>query len=100
MSSSELYYTPPPIAAFMEMKAKAMELWKEVDTDNDKFGYASEKIGRIEPIGNVGDNFMYMVAMFDMDNQVLLANKLSQETRKEVRDRMVAGGNPPSLIVF
>jgi len=97
---SDLYYTPPPIDAFMEVKAKAIELWKEVDSDNDKYGYASSKINRIELIGNVGDNFMYMVGMFDPGNQALLAEKLSEETRKEIRDRMIAGGTPPSMNPF
>lgn len=81
---SELYYTPPTDEQFNELKEGAMELWKEVDTDNDKFGYASGKIGRIKDIQNVGDNFMYMVAMFDQGNQVLLSRKLTDETKQAV----------------
>lgn len=82
------------------MKNACMELWKIVDHDNDKYGYATGKINRIKDIENVQDNFMYMVAMFDINNQKLLARMLSMETRQSVRDRMIDGGNPPEYIVF
>mgnify|MGYP001563554902 CR=1 FL=1 len=95
-----LYYTPPIDDQFKELKKEAIELWKKVDTDNDKFGYATSKISRIKDIQNVGDNFMYMVAMFDSGNQRLLAGKLSPETKTAVRDRMIAGGQPDYLIYF
>ena len=98
--TSKLYYIPPTDEQFNELKEKAIELWKEVDTDNDKYGYASEKIGRIKDIKNVEDNFMYMVAMFDMYNQRKLIQKLSKETKEAVRERMIDGGNPPNYIAF
>ena len=84
------YYTPPKDEQFAELKAKAIEIWKTYD---NQFGYADEKINRIKDIGNVGDNFMFIVAMFDSDNQSRLADKLSQDTRDAVRERMIAGGN-------
>jgi len=43
---------------------------------------------------------MYIVAMFDVDNQTLLANRLTNETRKAIRDRMIDGGSPEYLIAF
>ncbi len=97
---TQLYYTPPTDEQFNELKEKAMELWKEVDSDNDKFGYATEKINRIKDIENVSDNFMYMVAMFDQGNQALLAYKLSEDTRKEIRERMIDGGMELYYIPF
>ncbi len=97
---SKLYYTAPSDSIFDEVKEKCIELWKEVDTDNDEFGYASEKIGRIKNINNVSDNLMYMVAMFDNYNHEKLATKLSPNARKEIRDRMIDGGNPSYLIHF
>ena len=95
-----LYYTPPTGEQFNELKEKAIELWKQIDTDNDKYGYATEKINRIKDMDNISNNFMYIVAMFDQNNQRKLAEKLSEETRKEVRDKMIDGGNPDYLIVF
>lgn len=100
MNSAKLYYTPPETELFNECKEACMELWKEVDTDNDKYGYATEKINRIKDIENVGDNFMYMVAMFDSTNQHLLAQKLGYDCRTAIRERMIDGGNPAFLIPF
>jgi hypothetical protein len=77
-----------------------MELWKEVDTDNDRYGYASEKINSIKNIQNVGDNFMYMIAMFDHLNHRKLTQKLTETAREEIRNRMIDGGNPSYLIPF
>lgn len=91
---SNLYYIPPTSRQFEELKAKAIEVWSEYDNE---FGYVDEKVGQIKDIGNIRDNFMFIVAMFDTPNQAKLARKLSSETRKAVRDRLVAGGTPPGL---
>ena len=93
----KLYYTPPTDKQFNELKEKALEIWKTYD---NAYGYVSEKIGRIKDIKNIGDNFMYMVAMFDPVNQGKLAEKLSEETREAVRERMIDGGTPPEHIKF
>jgi len=97
---ARLYYTPPTEEQFNEVKEKSMELWKEVDTDNDKYGYISGKINAIKDIKNVQDNFMYMIAMFDINNQGKLAEKLSDETRLAIRERMIDDGNPEEYIPF
>lgn len=97
---SELYYTPPEDDIFNEVRDEAIELWREVDTDNDQYGYASGKINRIKDLENVQDNLMYIVAMFDMGNQEILANRLSTAARQAIRERMVAGGSPEMYIVF
>lgn len=94
---TKLYYTPPTDNIFNELKEKAIELWS---TMGDEPSYSQEKIGRIKEIRNIRDNFMYVVAMFDINNQRKLAETLSEETRKEVRDRMIGGGNPDYLIPF
>ena len=100
MNEPKLYYTPPTDEQFEEVKINAMELWHEVDSNNDEFGYATEKVNAIKDIGNIKDNFMFMVAMFDIHNQALLANKLSPETRTAIRERMIDGGNDPIYIAF
>ena len=94
---TKLYYTPPTDEQFNELKEKAIEIWSVM---GDEPSYSQEKIGRIKDILNVQDNFMYMVAMFDHNNQGKLAAKLTDETRKAVRDRMVDGGQPEYLIPF
>ncbi len=92
-----LYYEPPTDEQFEELKSKAIEIWEGYD---DRFGYASSKINQIKDIKNISDNFMYMIAMFDDENQKKLAEKLSVETRREVRARMIDGGAPEYLIHF
>lgn len=94
---SELYYTPPTDKQFDELKKEAIVLWIDIADDLD---YAASKISRIKDLENIDDNFMYMVAMFDINNQKLLADVLSNETRLAVRERMIDGGQPLEYIVF
>jgi len=92
-----LYYTSPTNEIFNEVKQAAIEVWQTYD---DTYGYASGKIGRITEIDNIKDNLMYIVAMFDDQNQMKLALKLSNEARKAVRERMLDGRNTELGIVF
>lgn len=94
---TRLYYTPPTDDQFDELKARAIEIWAVMGSETS---CSEEKIGRIKHIKNIGDNFMYMVAMFDHNNQEILARTLSFETRKAVRERMIDGGQPEYLIAF
>lgn len=43
---------------------------------------------------------MYIVAMFDINNQSRLARSLSEKTRKEISNRIINGGSPPEYNVF
>ena len=97
MKEPRLYYTPPTDEQFAELKERAIEIWS---TMGDEPSYSQEKIGRIKDIGNIKDNFMYMVAMFDIHNQTRLADMLMPETRKAVSDRMVDGGQPDMFNPF
>ena len=92
-----LYYTPPDNELFSELKEAAIKVWSTYD---DTYGYATEKINSIKDIGNVGDNFMYIVAMFDTENQIRLSTLLSEECSKEIRVRMIDGGMPSQYIIF
>jgi len=93
-----LYYQPPTDKQFKEVKSCAIAIWQSY-YDN-KFGYVDEKVGQIKHLKNVGDNFMFIVAMFDEFNQRTLANMLSPRTRKAVADRIKAGGSPDVYNVF
>ena len=68
------------------MKEKAIELWREIHPDNDS--YLRSKIGAIEKLDNVGDNFMTIIAMFDIWNARKLLAKLSDQTKGEVKKRL------------
>ena len=92
-----LYYQAPADELFHEVKKEAIKIWESYDNTH---GYSDDKVGRIKDIENVLDNFMYMVAMFDMPNQGKLASNLSEEARSAIRERMIAGGSPEEYIVF
>jgi len=93
---SNLYYIAPDQDIFEEVKSKCMEIW---DTYDDEYGYASQKKNEID-VENVSDNFMYMIAMFDSQNQRKLSSMLSEESKKQIRDRMLDGGTPIEYIYF
>lgn len=95
--SSDFYYTAPENEHFLEVKNAAIEIWSGYD---DTYGYASEKINHIKDLKNRGDNFMYIVAMFDINNQRSLADMLSEDTNQEIKTRMIAGGAMEQYIVF
>jgi len=88
---SNLYYTAPRDEVFNEMKKACTEVWGEYA--DSPGGYMKGKVDRIRDIANVQDNFMYMLAMFDTGNQAKVICLLSQETKNEVKKRLIAGGN-------
>lgn len=94
---TSLYYTPPNDKAFNELKEKAIKIWQEYD---NTYGYVDEKVNKIKDLENIRDNFMFMVAMFDISNQIKLASLISDETRRAVNARMEAGGQPKAFNVF
>ena len=94
---NNLYYQAPTDEQFNEVKAKAIEIW---DTYDNTYGYRDEKVDRIKDLKNIDDNVMYIIAMFDGDNQAKLAGMLSDETRQQISLRMIAGGNPPQFNPF
>lgn len=92
-----LYYIKPTDKIFDEVKREAIKIWQTYD---NTYGYVDEKVNRIKDITNVEDNMMYMVAMFDMQNQSKLAHALSTKARKAIADRLKAGGQPDNYNPF
>jgi hypothetical protein len=95
--NKELYDTPPSDEVFDEVKREAIKIWQTYD---DTYGYASEKIKRVESIENHGDNVMYIIAMFDTSNMVKLAKLLSDDTKKEIYERLESVESPEALIFY
>lgn len=79
--STELYYTAPSDAIFEDIKRNAIKIWQGYD---DTYGYATEKIDNIKDLANVSDNYMYMVAMFDRENQLKLISMLQPESVERI----------------
>ena len=94
---NNFYYTAPTDEQFNELKEKAIKIWQTYD---DTYGYQSEKVNKIKDMGNISDNFMYIVAMFDSENQTKLSYSLSYETRKSVSDKVKSGGSPSEYNMF
>lgn len=91
------YYEAPPDEQFKELKSAAIKIWSMLGAEPS---YSEEKINRIKNIHNVKDNFMYVVAMFDLGNQRALSSMLSDATRLSVRERIIAGGQPEEYNPF
>ena len=86
---SNQYYTAPSQESFEDMKQCAINIWKGYD---DTFNYATQKINRIKDIVNFSDNFMHIMAMFDINNQRKLVKNLKPKTIEDVKERLLAGG--------
>src|SRR3990167_7616185 len=97
---SKLYYTAPSDEIFNEVKKASMDLWIERYPEATSPYYAKEKVSEIESLQNISDNVMSIVARFDLNNQMLLAYKLSVEARFAIRDRIIDGGQPEEYVVF
>ncbi len=79
------YYQAPSDEIFNEVKAKAIKLWQTYD---DTYGYATQKVRRIEGIVNFKDNCGYIIAMFDLPNQRKLQAMVESEATQKWLDEL------------
>lgn len=77
--SPDEYYKAPDESIFDDIKFNAIKIWQTYD---DTYGYATEKINRIQKIENLSDNCAYIVAMFDQDNQRTLYWAVKDKTKE------------------
>lgn len=84
----KLYSIAPSDDCFNDMKAAAMVVWNKY-----REPYRSQKLERVKDIKNVADNFIYIFAMFDTENQIKVVAQLKEETKEALRERLVSGGN-------
>jgi len=96
---SKLYYTPPEQEMFDEVKKWSIDLWQKRYPEKEHPFYAKEKIDKIKDLQNISDNFMYIVAMFDEENQRFLAMNLMAETRQSIHNRIVSGGGNDYIFI-
>src|SRR5437773_9966131 len=94
---TDLYYIAPTNKQFEEVKQKAIEIWQTYD---NTYGYVDEKVNRIKDLKNIQDNVMSIIAMFDIRNQQILSLMLTDEIKKVINDRMIAGGTPQEYNPF
>ena len=65
----------PSQEIFDLMKKAAISIWDKYD---DEYGYATEKIERVNSLDNIQDNAMVFYRMFDYQNQAKMLNMLPQ----------------------
>jgi hypothetical protein len=92
-----LYYETPPDEIFEEVKEKAKLVWMSIFEEGSNEDYRNEKLSRIN-ITNIRDNMMYIVALFDINNQRKLSMLLSDEAKKAISDRIISGGGEENNI--
>lgn len=81
---AKIYYIAPDNMIFKEVKEECIKIWGKFD---DTYTYATNKINRIKDLGNIKDNMMSMVAMFDHNNRGILLNNLSEEAKEFIIKR-------------
>jgi hypothetical protein len=81
----DFYYSLPTQEIFDDIKSAAINIWKTYD---DRFGYATGKIDRIEDLENISGNDMYMVKMFDHNNELKLLSMVRLETQDWILDKL------------
>ena len=74
-------YETPSQEFFDEIKEKAIKIWGTYD---DTYGYATEKIERVESIENFKDNWSSIVGMFDNSNIAKLKASLSEDSKEKL----------------
>lgn len=79
--TQEQYYTAPSQEIFDSIKRASIALWLTYD---DTYQYATKKVERIKDIENVKDNWGYLIAMFDYQNQQKLLALLDREDAHEL----------------
>jgi hypothetical protein len=79
------YYTAPPQEIFDDIQENAIQIWETYDNE---YGYATEKITRVEDMKNIQDNAWAIVAMFDSSNIAKLLTMVKPETGAMILDAM------------
>lgn len=85
MSEEDVYYSLPTQEIFDDIKQAATKIWSSYD---DRFGYATEKIDRIKDLENTLGNDMYMVKMFDHQNELKLLSMVRLETQDWILEKL------------
>ena len=71
----------PTNEVFNEMRKAAISIWRDYD---NRFGYATEKIKRVNSMENISDNAMVFYRMFDHWNKQLMVSKLSEDAKNYI----------------
>jgi len=81
----ELYYTAPKDEIFENLRESAIKIWETYDNE---YGYVDEKVNQVKNLQNITDNFMYIFAMFDSQNQQKVMALIKEETQEAIKKRL------------
>jgi len=87
MINEKDYYTAPSDEIFEDIKQAAIKIWRTYD---DTYGYATEKVNRIDNLKNIQDNYAAIVAMFDYSNQQKLLAVIDREDAKILIEKLIS----------
>jgi F0F1-type ATP synthase gamma subunit len=79
------YYTAPSQEIFEDIKTASINIRNTYD---DEYGYASEKIARVESMDNIQDNALCIIGMFDIHNQLKLLQAVELPTKQYIVKHM------------
>jgi len=82
------YYTTPNQEVFDEVKKEVLKIFKNIAWEDSP--YYREKKKEIDPINNIKDNMMTIIAKLSWNNLEKLSKRLSNKTKKEIYDRLVS----------
>lgn len=96
---SKLYYTAPSETVFDEIRVACLMIWSKYQ-EPTQLGYMREKFERVLKTKNIADNYMFLIAMFDMHNQALFAKQLTSSTLNMLIDALVEVDNNVAAAIF
>ncbi len=82
-----VYYTAPDDDVFNELREAAIDRWNDMD-----YPGATHYADSLPHTLNITDNFMHILASFDVNMQIEVVKKLSAETKAEIRKRLLDVG--------
>ena len=80
-----MIHETPTSEVFNEILNAAKSVWL---TKDDTHGYVTEKLRRVNLIKNYADNIMICYRMFDINNQKLMREQLSEESLNYINNNL------------
>lgn len=75
---------------FKLLQCFCMDQWIDVGA-NSHYSYKHEKFKKVMCMNNVGDNYLFLIGMFDIHNQRALFEKMKQHNHggRELREKLL-----------
>lgn len=97
---SKEYYTAPDEDIFHDIKLCCLAVWAKYYYDRTSRPYMMEKMDRVLRMKNISDNYMSMIAMFDVGNQYELFTWLDAASAEKIKAALVDVDNSTTLRIL